>query len=225
MKDLAKYFDHTLLKADATPDDIRALCREAAEMNVFSVCVNSRFVSLARKTLDGLSEDGITNDVKVTSVVGFPLGAMSKEAKAFEAAQAVRDGADEIDMVIMIGSVKAGCGKMIEEDIRGVKEAIGEKTLKVILETGLLTDDEIIFACGCALNAGADYLKTSTGFGRGGATVRHIQLMKKAAAGRAKIKASGGIRDLAAAMEMIEAGADRIGASATVEILKEKGEI
>ncbi len=218
MENIAKYFDHTLLKPEATPDDIRALCKEAAEIKPYSVCVNSRFVSLARKTLDEAGAE----DVKVCSVVGFPLGAMSKEAKVFEAAQAVRDGADEIDMVIMIGSVKAGCEKMIKADIAGVKEAIGDKILKVILETGLLTDDEIVFATKCAVDAGADFIKTSTGFGHGGAEVRHIELMKEAAGGRAKIKASGGIRDLDTAMKMIEAGADRIGASATVSIISEQ---
>lgn len=213
----AKYFDHTLLKPEAMPDDIRAFCKEAAEIEPYSVCVNSRFVGLARKTLD---EAG-AKDVKVCSVVGFPLGAMSKEAKAFEAQQAVSEGAEEIDMVIMIGSVKAGCEKMIKADIAGVKETIGNKTLKVILETGLLTDEEVVFAAKCAVQAGADFIKTSTGFGHGGATVHHIELMKQAAAGKAKIKASGGIRDLSTATQMIEAGADRIGASATVSIISE----
>ena len=233
IKEFAKYFDHTLLKPEATPDDIRALCREAAELGAYSVCVNSRFVALARETLDSCMPGADGRDrIKVASVVGFPLGAMSTEAKAFEAEKAASNGADEIDMVIMIGSVKAGCRKMIVHDISAVKRAIGDKVLKVIVETGLLTDGEILFACECAIEAGADFLKTSTGFGHGGAEVRHIRMMKEVidrmtcpgapAEGREiKIKASGGIRDLDTALSMIEAGAERIGASATAAILGE----
>lgn len=224
MNDFAKFFDHTLLKPDATRSDIRELCREAADLNVWSVCVNSAFVADARAFLDEAGAE----DIKVCSVVGFPLGASSSAAKAFEAAQAIRDGADEIDMVIAIGAVKAEDWDAVKKDVAVVRavmdaEAPG-KVLKVILETGLLTDVEIGMACENAIEGGADFLKTSTGFGYGGAEAETVSLMRDMAAGRAKIKASGGIRDLKTALEMIEAGADRIGASSTAAILKELAE-
>ena len=224
MNDFAKFFDHTLLKPDATRSDIRELCREAADLNVWSVCVNSTFVADARAFLDEAGAE----DIKVCSVVGFPLGASSSAAKAFEAAQAIRDGADEIDMVIAIGAVKAEDWDAVKKDVAVVRavmdaEAPG-KVLKVILETGLLTDVEIGMACENAIEGGADFLKTSTGFGYGGAEAETVSLMRDMAAGRAKIKASGGIRDLKTALEMIEAGADRIGASSTAAILKELAE-
>ena len=224
MNDFAKFFDHTLLKPDATRSDIRELCREAADLNVWSVCVNSAFVADARVFVDEAGAE----DIKVCSVVGFPLGASSSAAKAFEAAQAIRDGADEIDMVIAIGAVKAEDWDAVKKDVAVVRavmdaEAPG-KVLKVILETGLLTDVEIGMACENAIEGGADFLKTSTGFGYGGAEAETVSLMRDMAAGRAKIKASGGIRDLKTALEMIEAGADRIGASSTAAILKELAE-
>ena len=227
-EELAKFFDHTLLKPEASEEDIRALCEEAAALGTMSVCVNSRFVCLARGALDETDPT-----IKVAAVAGFPLGAMSTAAKAYEAARAVKDGAEEIDMVIAIGAVRQGDSDYVIEDVRAVRKAIDEAAaeaagdhrpvLKVILETGLLSDEEIEAACGWAIEGGADYLKTSTGFGHGGAEVRHIEIMKRSipADREIKIKASGGIRDLETALAMIDAGASRIGASATASILAE----
>ena len=225
----AKYFDHTLLKPEATEEDIRRLCAAAVAYGVAAVCVNSRYVKTAKAFLDELKSPG-----KVAAVVGFPLGAMSTTAKAYEAGSAVREGADEIGMVRPIGAAKSGNYEEITKDVSKVKEgmltmsihSLGGPTrpdplLKVILETGLLTDEEIAKSCEAAIAGGADFLKTSTGFGNGGATVEAVTLMWDTAAGRAKIKASGGIRDLAAARAMIGAGADRLGTSATTAILDE----
>ena len=213
---IAKYIDHTLLKADARKEDIEKLCSEAFHNGFASVCVNSCWVPLASGLLAG-------TDVKVCTVVGFPLGAASSKAKAAEAADAVRNGADEIDMVMNIGMLKSGMAEEVQDDIREVREAVKGKTLKVIIETCLLTDDEKRAACLAAASAGADFVKTSTGFSSGGATVHDVALMKATVSSYGlKVKASGGIRNYKDAKAMIEAGADRIGASAGIAIVKEE---
>lgn len=212
---IAKYIDHTILKQDARKEDIERITAEAREYGFASVCVNSCWVKLCHSLLEG-------TDVKVCTVVGFPLGAASSEAKKAETAAAVADGADEIDMVLNVGYLKSGMLKEVYEDIVAVRKACREKTLKVIIETCLLTDDEKIEACHIAERAGADFVKTSTGFSTGGAAVEDIVLMHDAVGGRIKVKASGGIRTLADAEAMIRAGASRIGASAGVSIVKEE---
>lgn len=214
MTEINRYIDHTLLKATATEDDIKALCQEAREYNFFSVCVNSCYVSLAKENL------GKTN-VKICSVVGFPLGAMSSEAKIFETKQALKDGADEVDMVINLGELKSKNLKKVEEEIRAIKEVLKEKVLKVIIETCYLSPQEIVIASEIAAKANADFVKTSTGFGTGGAEMDDIKLMKGAVNGKAKIKASGGIKNLDTALSYIEAGVERIGTSSGVSIVKE----
>ena len=213
---IAEYIDHTLLKADAGKEDIERICREAAEYGFASVCVNSCWVSLVSSLLKGTG-------VHVCTVVGFPLGAMSSRGKADETAEAVRDGADEIDMVLNIGYLKSGMLAEAEEDIKAVRNACQGKILKVIIETCLLTDDEKRTACALAVSAGADFVKTSTGFSTGGATVHDVALMKEAVRDKGlKVKASGGIRNYKDARAMVEAGADRIGASAGIAIVREK---
>lgn len=213
--ELARYIDHTILKPDAKEGDIIRLCREALEYKFASVCVNACNVKLAASFLNG-------TDVKVCTVVGFPLGATTKETKAFEAAQAIENGATEVDMVINIGALKSGKLDAVEEDIRAVAEACkGKALLKVIIETCLLTDEEKVAACELSEKAGADYVKTSTGFSTGGATVEDIVLMRKTVSPHIGVKASGGVRNLETALKMIEAGATRIGASASVAILNE----
>lgn len=207
-----QYIDHTNLKADATFDQIKKLVDEAVENDFYSVCVNSSYVKFIRD---------YNKDIKITAVVGFPLGAMTKDAKVFEAKEAIRDGASEIDMVINIGRLKSEDYFYVEDEIRAIKEAIGENILKVIIETCLLTEDEKIKACKLALNAGADFVKTSTGFSTGGASVADIKLMKEAVEGKIKVKASGGIHTREEALSLIEAGADRIGASKSIDICKE----
>lgn len=214
MIEINKYIDHTILKATATEKDIIQLCREAVEFNFFSVCVNSGYVALAKKNLSG-------TPVKVCTVVGFPLGAMSTEAKVFEAKQALEDGAEEVDMVINIGELKSKNFKKVEEEIKAIKNAIGSKVLKVIIETCYLTKEEITEACELAVKANADFVKTSTGFGNDGARLENIELMKNAVDGKAKIKASGGIKNLDTALTYIEAGVERIGTSSGVSIVKE----
>lgn len=207
-----KYIDHTNLKADATFDQIKKLVDEAVEYDFYSVCVNSSYVKFIRD---------YNKDIKIAAVVGFPLGSMTKDAKVFEAKEAIRDGASEIDMVINIGRLKSEDYFYVEDEIRAIKEAIGENILKVIIETCLLTEDEKIKACKLALNAGADFVKTSTGFSTGGASVADIKLMKEAVEGKIKVKASGGIHTREEALSLIEAGADRIGASKSIDICKE----
>ena len=216
MKNFNKYFDHTLLKPDATEADIIKICREAMEYDFASVCVNGCYVPLACKTLAGSS-------VKTAAVVGFPLGAMSTDAKAAETKKALDDGADEIDMVINIGFAKDGRFDSIQDEIARLSDIChaNDALLKVILETCLLADDEITAACLAAKNAGADFVKPSTGFSTGGATTDAVKLMRRAVDDSMQIKASGGIRTLKDAMEMIEAGADRLGCSASVAIMKE----
>ena len=213
---IAEYIDHTLLKADAGKEDIERICREAVEYGFASVCVNSCWGPLVSSLLKGTG-------VHVCTVVGFPLGAMSSRGKADETAEAVRDGADEIDMVLNIGYLKSGMLAEAEEDIKAVRNACQGKILKVIIETCLLTDDEKRTACALAVSAGADFVKTSTGFSTGGATVHDVALMKEAVRDKGlKVKASGGIRNYKDARAMVEAGADRIGASAGIAIVREE---
>lgn len=207
-----QYIDHTNLKADATFDQIKKLVDEAVEHDFYSVCVNSSYVKFIRD---------YNKDIKIAAVVGFPLGAMTKDAKVFEAKEAIRDGASEIDMVINIGRFKSEDYFYVEDEIRAIKEAIDDNILKVIIETCLLTEDEKVKACKLALNAGADFVKTSTGFSTGGATVADIKLMKEAVEGKINVKASGGIHTRKEALALIEAGADRIGASKSIDICKE----
>jgi deoxyribose-phosphate aldolase len=216
MEKLNRYFDHTVLKPEATEADVTKLCKEAKEYEFFAVCVNSCYVPLAKKLLEG-------TDVQVAAVVGFPLGACCTEAKVFETEWACREGAKEIDMVIHVGALKEKRFDYIKEDITDVVAAAMEfdAIVKVILETCLLTDEEIVKACELAKEAGAAFVKTSTGFSKDGATAHHVALMKKTVGDELQVKASGGIRDLAKTLAMIEAGADRIGASASVEIYKE----
>lgn len=210
---LTSIIDHTLLAADATSAQIARLCQEAREYSFASVCVNSCRVAQARSLLQGCP-------VKVCTVVGFPLGAMSTRAKADETRSAVEDGADEIDMVINVGYVKDGDWDGVLDDIMAVREACKGKVLKVILETCLLTDDEIVRACRTAVRAGADFVKTSTGFSKGGATVHAVSLMRSTVGADVGVKASGGIRDAESARAMVEAGASRLGCSAGVAIAK-----
>ncbi len=211
-----KMIDHTLLKQDAAADQIEKLCREAVSCGFCSVCVNSSFVSLCA----GLLKD---TDVKVCTVIGFPLGAMSTGAKAAEAALAVKDGAQELDMVIHTGMAKSGNWDYVKKDIAAVVQAAeGRALVKVILETCLLTDEEKEKACLAAKEAGADFVKTSTGFSTGGATVDDIRLMRRIVGPEMGVKASGGIRCLADVQAMVEAGADRIGTSAGIRIAEEQ---
>ncbi len=209
------FIDHTLLKPTANLTDINQLCEEAKELQFYAVCVNGCFVKSAVSFLADC-------DVKVASVVGFPLGASSTKSKLEEAVNAVKDGADEIDMVVNIGAVKSGDWKLVKSEIEHIKSAIGEKVLKVIIETCYLTDDEKIEVCKLIAKTNADFVKTSTGFGTGGATLDDIKLMKSAIEGsHLKIKASGGIKDLSTAQEYISLGVERIGTSSGVLILKE----
>lgn len=210
---IASYIDHTVLAANATEDKIKKLCDEAKEWKFASVCVNSCWASYCAEQLKGTG----TN---VCCVVGFPLGAMSTKAKAFEAAQAVADGATEIDMVINVGWLKDKKDSLVEEDIRQIKKACGDKHLKVIIEACLLTEEEKIRACQLSVKAGADFVKTSTGFSTSGATVEDVALMRKTVGPNVGVKAAGGIRDYETAMKMIEAGANRLGCSAGIAIVQ-----
>lgn len=211
--EISKVIDHTMLKADASKETIKRYCEEAKKYGFASVCVNTCHVPLVAEELKG-------TDVNVCCVVGFPLGAMMTSAKAYEAKVAVEAGADEVDMVLNIGGMKDADYDMVRDDIRAVVEASSGKTVKVILETCLLTKDEIVKACELSEEAGADFVKTSTGFSTGGATVDDVALMKKTVGNRMKVKASGGIRTYDQAMELINAGADRIGAGNGVILLK-----
>ena len=208
-----KLFDHTILKADATRKDVKRVCDEAMAYSFCSVCVNSYYVPYVANLLHG-------SDVKICSVVGFPLGAMSTRAKALEAKIAVMDGADEIDMVINVGALKDRDYSVVLEDIKAVKEACGEHILKVIIETCLLTDDEKVKACELAKEAGADFVKTSTGFSSAGANVEDVRLMRETVGSDMGVKASGGIHDKEFAKELVDAGANRLGTSATIEIVE-----
>ena len=213
-KQLAKYIDHTLLKPDATRAQIEKLCDEARQYGFASVCVNPSRIALVAELLKG-------TDVTPCCVVGFPLGAIPSESKAAEAAVAVRNGAGEVDMVINIGAAKDGDWALVEADIAAVKAACGAAKLKVIIETCLLTDEEKVSACRAAMAAKADFVKTSTGFSKGGATVHDVALMRGTVGPDMGVKASGGIHNRAEAMAMIEAGASRIGASSGIAIVTE----
>lgn len=215
MINLASYIDHTLLKADATEAQIRTLCAQAREFHFASVCVNPRWVALCAQELAG-------SGVKVCTVIGFPLGASVSADKAAETLQAVADGANELDMVISVGDLKAGNNETVQADIRAVVRAAAGKTVKVIIEACLLTDEEKTRACKLAMAAGADFVKTSTGFSAGGATVADVKLMRAAVGPNFGVKAAGGIRTREQALAMIEAGATRIGASAGVAICGEE---
>ena len=210
--DTARYVDHTMLKPNATQEEIGKLCDEARQFCFASVCVNTSYVALAAQFLRG-------SGVKVCTVVGFPLGSTTPTVKAIEARDAMANGADEIDMVINIGALKSGNDAMVYEDIKAVREATRGKILKTILETSLLSNEEKVRACAAAKKAGADFVKTSTGFGGGGATVSDIKLMRGAVGPLMGVKASGGIRDAKTATDMIEAGATRLGTSASVAIV------
>lgn len=210
--DIAKIIDHTQLKAETTDNDIIRLCNEAKKYSFGAVCVNSGYVALAKKQLTGTS-------VKIASVVGFPLGAMDSIAKAFEAEKAITLGANEIDMVMNIGEFKSGNYKKVEEDIKHVVNAVSPAIVKVIIETALLTGEEKPVACLIAVSAGAKYVKTSSGFSKGGATIEDVKLMRKTVGKNIGVKASGGIHDFETAVKMVKAGASRIGASKSVEIV------
>lgn len=215
-EETARYIDHTLLKADATHQEITALCEEARQHGFFSVCVNLANVPLAAHLLHG-------STTRVCAVVGFPLGATSPAVKAFEASQAVRAGASEIDMVINVGALKSQDLELVAQDIEAVVAAAQGKLVKVILECALLDEREKVVACSLAKGAGAHYVKTSTGFGPGGATVADIRLMRAIVGDDVGVKASGGIRDYATARAMLEAGASRLGCSASVAIVSSQG--
>ncbi|MBS4173585.1 deoxyribose-phosphate aldolase [Bacillus sp. FJAT-49736] len=211
---IAKMIDHTLLKADATKDQIHTLCLEAKENSFASVCVNPTWVKYCAEQLKG-------SDVKVCTVIGFPLGSNTPETKAFETKNAIESGATEVDMVINISALKSGDLKLVEKDILAVTEAAKGKALtKVIIEACLLTNEEKVKACELAVKAGADYVKTSTGFSTGGATIEDIKLMRKTVGPEIGVKASGGVRSAEDAKAMIEAGATRIGASSGVKIVQ-----
>ena len=213
-KTLAKYIDHTILKPDATAAQVLKICDEAKEYGFASVCVNPSRIALVADALRG-------TDVTPCCVVGFPLGAIPPESKAAETAVAVKNGALEIDMVINIGAAKDGDWALVEHDIAAVKAACGPVKLKVIIECCLLTDDEKVRACQAAVRAKADFVKTSTGFSKGGATVEDVALMRRTVGPDVGVKAAGGIHNRAEALAMIEAGANRIGASAGIAIVSE----
>lgn len=212
-QEIARFIDHTLLKPDAVEADIRRLCQEAKEFGFYAVCVNSSFVGLCVQELKG-------TPVRVASVVGFPLGAMESASKAFETKRAVELGAREIDMVLPIGALKDRRTQVVVKDIESVVQAAGGMPVKVILETSLLNEEEKVLACELSVKAGAAFVKTSTGFGGGGATVDDVRLMKRTVGERAQVKASGGVRSLEQAMAMIEAGATRLGTSSGVALVQ-----
>ncbi|MDF2523514.1 MAG: deoxyribose-phosphate aldolase [Clostridiales bacterium] len=213
-KTMASMIDHTILKAGATKEQIVEICSQAKEYNFASVCVSPCFVKLAAKELKD-------SKVKVCTVIGFPLGANSTQVKAFEAKKAVEEGAHEVDMVIQVGALKEGDFKYVQNDISEVVKASEGAHIKVIIETCYLTDEEKIKTCEIAKKAGANFVKTSTGFGTGGATASDIELMRKTVGDELGVKASGGVRSLQEALVMIKAGANRIGTSSGVSILKE----
>lgn len=212
--ELNKYIDHTLLKPEATKEQITKLCEEARQYDFASVCVNTCYVPLAKQLLAG-------SDVKVCCVVGFPLGAMDTVSKAFEAKTAVENGAQEVDMVINIGALKNKDYDYVTKDIAAVVEASKPAIVKVIIEACLLTDEEKVEACKCSMNAKAEFVKTSTGFSTHGATPEDVALMKKTVGDVCKVKAAGGVRSYDDAMKMIEAGADRLGCSAGIKVMEE----
>ncbi|MBU3161524.1 deoxyribose-phosphate aldolase [Clostridium frigoris] len=209
----SKYIDHTLLKPDATEKEILKLIEEAKTYDFASVCVNSSWVKLAHVQLQD-------SNVNVCVVVGFPLGACSIESKVYETKIAIVDGADEVDMVIAIGQLKSGNDKYVKEEIKKIVEASGDKLVKVIIETCLLSDEEKIRACVLAKEAGADYVKTSTGFSKGGAKAHDVKLMRETVGNSMGVKASGGIHTKEEMLDMIKNGASRIGASCGIELIK-----
>ena len=213
MIQLEKYIDHTLLKPTATEAEIRKLCEEAKTYGFYAVCVNSCYVDLAVSELQDSS-------IKVASVVGFPLGAMATEAKIAEAQYCIERGADEIDVVMNIGWFKSGQYERVQNELSQIKSAIGDKLLKVIIETSYLSDDEIFTASEMVVASGADFVKTSTGFGGGGASIEDVVLMKKAVEDKIHIKASGGIRDRETAIHYIEMGVARLGTSSGIKIIE-----
>lgn len=215
---IAKYIDHTLLKAEASREEILRLCAEAREHEFFSVCVNSRWIELVNAELKGSS-------VLPIAVVGFPLGACVTSSKAFEAELCVERGAREIDMVIDLGALKSKDWNQVEKDIYSVVQASRPYPVKVILETVLLNDDEITEACRLSQKAGAAFVKTSTGFSKGGATAAHVALMRRCVGAQFGVKASGGISNFKLFTEMVEAGANRVGSSKSVEILREAAQV
>lgn len=210
--ELAKYIDHTLLKPDTTDSQIEKLCQEADTHGFFSVCVNPTHVKLSAELLKD-------SDTKVCTVIGFPLGASTSTVKAYETVDAIENGADEIDMVINVGALKSGKHDLVREDIAAVVEAANDTLVKVIIETSLLSDDEKRVVCQLAKEAGCDFVKTSTGFSGGGATVEDVELMKTVVGENIEVKASGGVRSREDALAMIEAGAARIGASSGIAII------
>ena len=210
---LNKYIDHTVLKADTPKAKVQQIINEAIQYDFMSVCINPTWVSFAAEKL-------AATDVKVCTVIGFPLGANTSTVKAFEAAEAIKNGADEVDMVINIGAAKDGDWDLVESDIQAVVDASKDVTTKVIIETSLLTDEEKVKACQAAVRAGADFVKTSTGFSTAGATVADIALMRQTVGPDLGVKASGGVRSIADAQAMIEAGATRLGTSNGVDIMK-----
>ncbi len=212
-----KYFDHTILKADATEAQVEKICNEALENSFMSVCVNQYYTKFVAEKLAG-------SDVKVCTVVGFPLGMSDTRVKAFETKAAIEDGATEIDMVLNVGALKDGKCDYVLNDIKTLKEACGDIVLKVILETCLLTDEEIVKACELSKEAGADFVKTSTGFSTAGAKTHHVALMRKTVGDNMGVKASGGIHNAAEAQSMIDAGASRLGTSATLAIIGKSSE-
>jgi deoxyribose-phosphate aldolase len=212
--ELNRLIDHTILKPEATPEDVARVCGEALEYDFFSVCVNTHFVRQVAASLAG-------THIKVCSISGFPLGAVETSVKAYEAAKAVAQGAHEIDMVMNIGALKAGDEKLVRDDIAAVAGACGEAGLKVIIEAALLTGEEKLRACILAKEAGAFFVKTSTGFGPPGADPNDVRIMRKAVGPDFGVKASAGIRTAAFALELVEAGATRIGTSAGVKIMQE----
>ncbi|QQR97123.1 MAG: deoxyribose-phosphate aldolase [Sphingobacteriales bacterium] len=212
---IAKYIDHTLLKATATTKDIEQLCFEAIKHHFYAVCINPCYISLCKNILTN-------SNVNIATVVGFPLGAMQAKSKLYEAEQAIHTGANEIDMVLNIGFLKSNLYQEVEDEITTIKKSIGEHTLKVIIETCYLTREEKITATRIVLNSGADFIKTSTGFGTGGATFEDILLFKEIAGNNLKIKASGGIKDAETAMKYISLGVSRIGTSSGVDIVQGK---
>lgn len=210
---LSRYIDHTLLKPDAQIEQITKLCQEARDHSFFSVCVNTSYVKTCADLLRG-------SEVKVCCVVGFPLGAMDTVSKSFETKTAIANGAQEIDMVIQIGALKDHRLDYVRDDIKAVVQAAQGHTVKVIIETSLLSDEEKTLACKAALEAGAHFVKTSTGFGGGGATVTDVKLMKSVVGTHMEVKASGGIKDIQSAMALIEAGATRLGTSSGVALVQ-----
>ncbi|OQY39620.1 MAG: deoxyribose-phosphate aldolase [Spirochaetaceae bacterium 4572_7] len=210
--ELNKFIDHTVLKATTDNKDIVKLCAEAIQYNFYAVCVNGCYVKTAKNELKD-------SNVKIAAVIGFPLGAMTKESKVFEAKDAIANGANEIDMVLNVGFMKSGMYNEVKEEIKAIKEAIGNNKLKVILETCYLTKDEIEEACKLSVDAKADFVKTSTGFGTDGATFENIAIMKSIVKDKAEIKAAGGVRDLETAQKFIDMGVTRLGTSSGIQLM------